>query len=142
MRRRFLALALSLLAPVLAAPAAQAADCRVNFTANNTTVYRVALQVESRTRANMTWHDGVVPPFLIFAAQDRNHYLRPGERVARTARFPILGCNVARELRVTQRCYLTDPATGRATSLMTERILHPWGQGFHRPRDITINVHC
>lgn len=141
MRRRLIALALSLLAPMLAAPAAQAADCRVNFTANNTTVYRVALVVESRTRANMTWHDGVVAPFFIFAAEDRHRYLQPGQRVARTARFPILGCAVARELRVTQRCYIIDPAGGR-DRLMTERILHPWGQGFHRPRDITINVHC
>ncbi len=137
MRLPLLAAALSLLAtPVLAA------DCRVNFTVNNATPYWVAVQVESRTRANMTWHDGVVPPFFIFAAQDRDASLRPGERRARTARFPLVGCRVGRELRVTQRCYHHNQETGRAGSLMTERILHPWGQGFHNPRDIEINVRC
>lgn len=132
--------AVLLAASVLASPVT-AADCKVNFVANNTTAYEVGLMVESRTRANMTWYDGAVAPFFIFAADDRHRYLAPGARIARTARFPIVGCRIKRELRVTQKCYTVNPATNRRT-LMTELVLHPWGRGLQTPRDVTLNIKC
>ena len=131
MRLPVLAAALAL----LTASGASAADCTVNFVANNTTAYTVWLSIETRTRANPGWYMGSIN------STDRRWVVQPGARLARTVTMPIVGCRVQRELRVTQTCWTTDPQ-GPGSRIMSERILHPWGTGLHRPRDITVNVRC
>jgi len=131
MRLPVLAAALAL----LTASGASAADCTVNFVANNPTAYTVWLSVETRTRANPGWYMGTVN------STDRRWVVQPGGRLARTLTMPIVGCRVQRELRVTQTCW-TPNSIGTGNSVMSELVLRPWGTGLQRPRDITINVRC
>ena len=140
MRKRLLAVVLAGLA-CLAAPAAEAADCRVNLVIDNpATNPEVFVTIESRTRANPRFVSTSIafaqPLRSLARAGGRSYILAPGETARGVLTFPIVGCNVARQVRYAYVCNFTD---GRGAQ---ERVFNLNGGNFWRPTDLTFVPTC
>jgi hypothetical protein len=137
MRQLLLAAALA----CLAAPAARATDCRVNIVIDNAaTNPEVFVTIESRTRANPRFVSASIafaqPLRSLLRASGRSYILAPGETARGVLTFPIVGCNVARQVRYTYWCNFTD---GRGAQ---ERVFNLNGGNFWRPTDVTFAPTC
>jgi len=132
MRPLFLAAALTL----TGAPAALAADCRVNMRITNPTSHHITVQIESRTRANPTWFGG--------GQGGRLWRLAPGSQMADTLSFPVAGCGFNREVRATVACLAPAADGGYDASRppVARRVLQPLGDGLQRPRDFSLRASC
>lgn len=130
-------LAIACLAAALALPAAPvvAADCRVNFVVSNHNTVPVRVVIESRTRANRTFRSattalaapvrGAMP-----GGTGRSWALEPGETRRGVVTFPLLGCNVERQIRYVYWCD------------RSERVFNLNRGDFVRPTDLTFVPTC
>ena len=133
--------ALSLAATLAIAPQAQAADCQVTMTVRNPTGSDAMVEVESRTRANPGWFSGGF-------VNGRVLIVNAGRSNSTAVRFPLVGCRINREMRVTTSCFTApvgDPLQSNdwtRTNRVAQRILRPWGTGYQDPRDFSVTIQC
>ena len=125
----------------LAAPAAEAAQCRVNIVIDNPPSNpEVFVTIESRTRPNPGFASvGIVfaqPLRSLARASGRSYIIGPGQTVRGVLTFPILGCNTARQVRYAYVCNFTD---GRGPQ---ERVFNLNRGDFWRPTDVTFVPSC